>query len=126
MANNNKIKTTDVTSRLFEFISRMSDKDKLELLKNLEEKKIGKDRSDLRKLCCRDVNFSDEKQTYKGFLHDVSDSGAYIKTDQSFLLGNKISINMPESCEIETPVRVGEIKRITKDGIGIEFYKDTK
>ena len=126
MSNNKKTRITDLTSRLFEFIERLSDKDKLELLKTLEEKKSGKERTNLRKLCCVDVNFSDENQIYKGLLHDISDSGAFIKTDQLFNLGDKISINMPELSEMEKSILVGEIKRTTKDGIGIQFYIDTK
>ena len=126
MAINNKIKNADVTSRLFEFINRMSDKDKLELLKSLENKKKEKERASLRKRCYMEVNYSDEKQTYKGYLHDISDSGAFIKTDKLFHLGEKISINMPELSVTERSVLVGEIKRITNDGIGIEFYIGTK
>ena len=125
MAANNKINTTELTSRLFELIDRMSEKDKLELLKNLEEKSKERERAQLRKLCCMEVNFSDGNQTFKGFLHDISDSGAFITTDQPFDLGDKISVNKPEFSEIEKPVLTGEIKRITKDGIGIQFYSDT-
>jgi Tfp pilus assembly protein PilZ len=126
MATNNKINTTDLTSRLFELIDSMSDKDKMELLKNLEDKKKERARAQLRKLCCMEVNFSDENQTHKGFLHDISDSGAFITTEQLFHLGDKISITMPEFSGIEKYVLVGEIKRIAKDGIGIQFYTDTK
>jgi vacuolar-type H+-ATPase catalytic subunit A/Vma1 len=41
-------------------------------------------------------------------------------------LGDKISITLPEFSGIEKSVLVGEIKRIAKDGIGIQFYTDTK
>jgi len=126
MASNNKIKITDLTSRLYELIDRMSKKEKLQLLENLEEKNKEKERMYLRQLCCREVDFSDEKQIYKGFLHDISDSGAFIKTDQVFHLGDEISINMPQLSEINKSVRVGKIKRVTKDGIGIKFNIDTK
>jgi len=126
MVINNKINTTDLTSRLFELIDRMSDKDKIELLKNLEEKNEERKRAQLRKLCCMEINFSDKNQTYKGFLHDISESGAFITTDQPFNLGDKISINMPKSSEIEKSVLIGGIKRIAKDGIGIQFYTEAK
>jgi hypothetical protein len=54
-------------------------------------------------------------------VHNISSSGAFIKTSQSFFIGQEIAMKITFPATMETHLVTGEIARTTPLGAGVKF-----
>jgi Tfp pilus assembly protein PilZ len=84
---------------------------------------ITTDREDTRRSFKESIQFALKDKTYTGISQDISAGGMFIKTDDTFSVGQIITINIPianKSKHIKVPA---QIVRIESEGIGVEFLK---
>ena len=113
-------------SRLLELIDKLSDDQLLVLFKKAEELLLKADRKQLRKLYPININFTVQDHEAEGAIHDISYSGVLIKTSKSFSVGSEVSLlfsihGIQDSIKI-----IGEVARISSQGIGVKFKNLTK
>ena len=99
----------------------------LSILKQLDETSAtdqsSNDRDDTRKRFKEAIHFIVKDRNYTGISEDISSGGMFIKTGDSFSVGQSIIINIPlanKQKHIKVPA---EIVRVLPEGIGIEFLK---
>ncbi|MBW2674793.1 MAG: PilZ domain-containing protein, partial [Deltaproteobacteria bacterium] len=79
-----------------------------------------------RKPCVIVVDFSTENLSTQELIRDISLDGAFIKTDQSLVMGQEISLsfsvpNFEKSFEV-----AGKVVRFNGEGIGVKFTNLTR
>ncbi len=116
-----------VTVRLIKKLLDMSEEQQLSLLKQLDETSVmnqsSNDRDDARKSFKETIHFTMKDRNYTGISEDISSGGMFIKTEDSFSVGQSIIINIPlanKQKHIKVPA---EIARVMPEGIGVEFLK---
>ncbi len=116
-----------VTIQLIKLILDMSYDRQIALLKQLEEIPVASleiaDRDETRKSYSSTVAFSLKGRSYKGVSDDISAGGMFIKTDDSFKVGQVITVTIPFSDKKEYVRVPAEIVRVREDGIGVKFMK---
>ena len=120
----------NVLEKLMMFIIGMPNDDRLNLLNQLEAADLREDtdtiRSENRKLYLKELVFDFENYIYTGTIIDISTSGAFIETSESFKIGQMIMVNIPDTRD-EGHVRLaGEIVRVEPEGIGVKFISKSK
>ena len=118
---NNELSRNEVRAYLFRLLNDMSDEEMRQLLKELEERQNKKQRKYSRKGFLTLIDYNVGDRSYKDFIQDISGSGVFIKTSQTFSVGQTISMTFmfPDN---QKPFRInGEIIRIREDGIGVKF-----
>ncbi|MCP4648097.1 MAG: PilZ domain-containing protein [bacterium] len=118
----------DVTRRLrallesiTEFVDYIPDGEQQELLRILEEWKHPERRENLRKGCATPVDFVVEDQTFAGSIQNISTTGMYIESDETFHVGQEVtlSFSLPG---LEKPVETGgEIIWTDQRGFGVNL-----
>jgi hypothetical protein len=58
---------------------------------------------------------------FQASVYNISSSGAFIKTNQSFSIGEEIAMKITFPATMETHLVTGEIARITPLGAGVKF-----
>jgi Tfp pilus assembly protein PilZ len=125
----------NVTAELFKLIIDMSEGEKLQLLERLGEvldeeetiKTLDLDenesymRENTRKVCQIPVKCKVEDRSFKSYVIDISAVGALIESNDSFPVGQKISMalslpNQPKALEI-----TGRIVRSGPKGIAVKY-----
>ncbi len=116
-----------VTVRLIKKLLDMSEEQQLSLLKQLDGTSVtnqsSNDRDDTRKNFKETIHFTMKDRNYTGISEDISSGGMFIKTEDSFSVGQSIIINIPltnKQKHIKVPA---EIARVMPEGIGVEFLK---
>jgi Tfp pilus assembly protein PilZ len=104
----------------------MSKEQRFIFMKHLEEMQPEKDKPDrrahARKNCLINVCFSIQGRKFSSYILDISRSGAFIETGESFTSGLKIPLQF-SSPEDRQPLRlIGEIVWTDPRGIGIKFH----
>ncbi len=67
------------------------------------------------------IEYSVDEQYYRDFFQDISESGLFIRTSNSFPIGKEIFMSLMSS-EQERPIKIkGEIVRLLPDGVGVKF-----
>jgi len=67
------------------------------------------------------VDFVIQDRAYSGFIHNISEGGAFIETVESFSTGREITMTFA-STENQNHIKIsGEIVRIEPKGIGVKF-----
>ena len=118
---NNELSRNEVRAYLFRLLNDMSDEEMRQLLKELEERQNKKQRKYSRKGFLTLIDYNVGDRSYKDFIQDISGSGVFIKTSQTFSIGQTISMTFM-SPDNQKPFRInGEIIRIHEDGIGVKF-----
>ncbi len=116
-----------ITVRLITLILDMPYDRQLALLKQLEEIPMTifdiSDRDDTRKSYSSMVSFTAKDRTYKGASKDLSSGGMFIETNESFSVGEIITLTIPFSDKKRNIKVPAEIMRITDEGIGVKFIK---
>ena len=119
--NDNKLGRNEVRALIFEIINGMSEGEMQQLLKELEEGRIGNRRQCDRKDFFRIIDYTVSDQYYRDFIQDISETGLFIKTSQTFSVGQTISMTFI-SPDGQKPFKInGEIVRIKNDGVGVKF-----
>lgn len=118
---NNELDGNEVRSLVFEIINRMSDQELRRLLKELKERQHKEQREYSRKDFLSIIDYTVEDRHYRDFIRDMSESGVFIKTSQTFSVGQPILMTFM-SPDNQKPFRInGEIKHTQEDGIGVKF-----
>ena len=108
----------------------MSKEQRFVFMKHLEEMKPEKNKPDrrahARKDCLIHVSFKIRGQKFSSYILDISSSGAFIETSESFASGLKMLFEF-SSPEDRQPLRlIGEIIWTDPRGIGVKFHHLTK
>jgi len=123
-----KLKTTDnelgrneIRALIFKKINRMSNVEIRQFYQEFQERQHGKPRKHDRKDFFMIVDYSVNDQYYRDFIQDISESGVFIKTSQTFSVGQKIQMTFM-SPGYQKPFKIkGEIVRVHTDGVGVKF-----
>jgi uncharacterized protein (TIGR02266 family) len=110
-----------ITARLIDVISNMPMQAQKILLTRLEEKLGMNKRRHPRKPFLKAVEFATEDRGYQEFIQDISPGGLFIETRSSIAVGEEITLvlSLPDQ---ERPIRIiGEVVRVTEQGIGVKF-----
>ena len=114
-------KEPNVTAQLIERIKNMPLERQSQLLKDLEEGQSREIRQHDRKACLLTVDYTVEDRYYRDFIQDMSNSGMFIRTSQTFSSGQTILMTFM-SPDLEKPFKItGEIIRVFPSGIGVKF-----
>jgi len=114
-------KKPNVTAQLIERIKNMSLERQSQLLKDLEEGQSREIRQHDRKACLLTVDYAVEGRYYRDFIQDMSNSGVFIRTSQTFSSGQTILMTFM-SPDHEKPFKItGEIIRVFPSGFGVKF-----
>ena len=111
-------------SRLLKLVLDMSEREQLRLLEYA--KSIIDERTLPRYPCLIPVNCTVEEQTYGGLILDINSRGAYIDTDESFyigqkIVGQKIGLQFYNPFSLQDMQLGGKIIRSNSAGIGVSF-----
>jgi Tfp pilus assembly protein PilZ len=119
--NDNELSRNEVRAFLFGLIDDMSDAKMRQLLKELEERQNKEQRKYDRKDFLTIIDYNVGDRNYRDFIQDISGSGVFIKTSQTFSVGQTILMTFM-SPDNQKPFRInGEIIRVHTDGIGVKF-----
>ena len=117
----------NITVSLIRKILDMTEEQQLSLYQQLEEMSATairiSEREDTRRTFKKKIQFAVKDQTFTGVSQDISSGGMFIFTDDTFSVGQMITIQIPlanNSKHIKVPA---EIVRINPEGIGVEFLK---
>jgi Tfp pilus assembly protein PilZ len=123
---NNELSRNEIRAYLFRLLNDMSDEEMRQLLKELEERQNEKQRKYSRKGFLTLIDYNVGDRSYKDFIQDISGSGVFIKTSQTFSVGQTISMTFM-SPDNQKPFRInGEIIHIHEDGIGVKFKIESR
>ena len=118
---NDKLGRNEVRSFIFEIINSMSDEEMRQLLKEMEARQNKEQRKYSRKDFLTIIDYTVEGRHYRDFIQDISASGVFIKTSQTFSVGQPILMTFM-SPDNQKPFRInGAIIRTHEDGIGVKF-----
>ncbi len=118
---NNELDGNEVRTLIFEIVNSMSDEETRQLLKELKERQNKEQREYSRKDFLTIIDYTVEGRHYRDFIQDISESGIFIKTSQTFSVGQPILMTFM-SPDNQKPFRInGEIKHTREDGIGVKF-----
>ncbi len=112
--------------RLVELIHKMSEGRLRELLKQLETEMPGKstgesERKHVRVDCFVSVDYTDSERVFKDYIEDISTSGVFIKTRETFSVGEEIVLSMSLSRDGSAFKIPATVVRASPDGIGVRF-----
>ncbi len=117
----------DIQTRLIRKILDLPEKEQLALLSQLEGESDppadSEQRKSERKEYNNSLNFFYGNDSFWGLIHNVSKTGIYIQTEESFEIGWLLTAVLPltdTDQAIEIPVRVA---RKDPNGMGVEFIK---
>jgi Tfp pilus assembly protein PilZ len=118
---NNELGINEVRAFIFEIINMLSEQKVRQLLKDLEEGQRIERRKYDRKDFLRIIDYTVGDRYYRDFIQDISESGVFIQTSQTFSIGQTILMTFI-SPDNQKPFRInGKIIRIHEDGIGVKF-----
>lgn len=116
----------EIRALIFKKINRMSDVELRRFYQEFQEKQRRKPRKHDRKDFFMIVDYSVNDQYYRDFIHDISESGAFIGTSQTFSAGQKVQMTFM-SPDYRKPFKIkGEIVRIHPDGAGVKFVIESQ
>ena len=93
----------------------------IQFYQEFQERHHSKPRKHDRKDFFMIVDYSVSDQYYRDFIQDISESGVFIKTPQTFSVGQKIHMTFM-SPDYQKPFKIkGEIARVHTDGVGVMF-----
>ena len=72
------------------------------------------------------VDYVVDGKNFRDFIGDLSEGGAFITTGQAFDMGKEITVILVLPT-LERPLKInGEIVRISEEGIGVKFKKQSQ
>ncbi len=112
---------SSVTARLFEVIKKMSEDEQLTLLKELAERFSKGRRKHERGPFFMVTDYSTEDRVYRDYIQNLSASGVFIETRMPFTAGQGVSLAFPLPNYQKYIKIIGEVARVTPQGIGVKF-----
>ena len=112
-----------ITHQLFELIVEMSEDEKRTLLRFLKEGalKAGCRRQHFRKPLRMPVRYTNKAGLTSGFIQNISLGGMFILGRGAFSRGQSLSIAFSAPGVEKTIWIVGDVMRVTPEGIGVKF-----
>lgn len=115
-----------LVGRLVELIHGMSPDELKDLVSRLETvisegSGAEGDRKNVRVDCFVSVDYADSDRVFRDYIEDISSTGGFIKTRESFSIGEEVVLSMglsPEGSAFKIPASV---VRVAPDGIGVQF-----
>ena len=108
----------------------MSKEQRFIFMKHLQEMQPEKDKPDrrahARKDCLINVSFKIRGQKFSSYILDISSSGAFIETSESFSSGMKMLLQFSSPADRQPLGLIGEIVWADPRGIGVKFHHLTK
>ena len=93
-----------------------------QLEKEVPEKSSSEsERKHVRVDCFVSVDYTDSERVFKDYIEDISTSGVFIKTRESFSVGEEIVLSMSLSREGSAFKIPATVVRAASDGIGVRF-----
>lgn len=110
---------------LYQLVMDLHQNQKVNLRDELHEMVLGQ-REHPRKSCVMATDYVVDDRAYRNFVKDISESGVYVQTGQTFDIGDQITQSFSLS-DKQIPFKfTGEIVRLSKDGVGIRFKNLTQ
>jgi len=117
----NELSKNEVRAAIYELINRMPEGEMHQLLKELEEGRIGERRQCDRKDFLRVIDYQVGDHYYRDFIQNISETGLLIKPSQPFSVGQTVSMTFM-SPDNQKPFKIdGEIIHTDNDGVGVKF-----
>ncbi len=117
----------EVTSRLLNLIFDMPLDHQLKLLKSLDKTGVKgsrqNTRANLKNPWIVQVDANEDKKANIDYINDISRCGMFIKTSNSFFVGQNITIKFQTPTSKKIFQIIGEIVRLQDNGIGIKFKR---
>ena len=118
----------NVTVSLIRKILDMNEEQQLSLYQQLEEMSataaiMTSEREDSRKSFKKTIQFMLKDQTFTGVSQDISVGGMFIVTEETFSVGQMVTIQIPLASKGKHIKVPAQIVRIKPEGIGVEFLK---
>jgi hypothetical protein len=116
-----------ITHKLFQLISRMSDDERRALLRLLREGLLkGKcRRRHFRKALDVPVHYTTKGGTFRDSIQNISIGGLFILSRRHFFVGESLTIAVSSPSTDKTVWILGDVVRVTADGIGLRFRSTT-
>jgi len=124
MNEKNKKFVIQTKKELLKMIEEMSFENQLALLQYLKKDKETDRRKHPRKKCFLEVNYATPKVCDSNFMRDISEGGMFVKTDQKVKVGDEIILTFSFPGKTYIIKAVGEVVRVEKEGIGVEFHDE--
>ena len=122
-----KIDEVEVTSRLLNIIFEMPIHQQMGLLERLDATGYNGSRKQPRNRLKIPwtvlIDPKKEKESYQHYIKNISRCGMFVKTEQTFLVGEKIGLRFQVPSSRKLYKIVGEIVRCDKTGIGVRFKR---
>jgi len=112
---------SSTTARLFELIKRMPEDEQLALLKELGERFSKGRRKHEREPFFMVADYSTENRVYRDYIQNLSAGGVFIETHMPFTSGQEVSLAFPLPNYKKYIKIIGEVARVTHQGIGVVF-----
>ena len=123
---NNELSKNEVRTVILEKFDGISEEKMRQLLKYLYEEQIPEKRKYDRKDFLRIIDYTVGDRYYRDFIQDMSNSGVFIKTSQTFSEGQMILMTFM-SPDNQQPFKInGEIVRVMPNGIGVKFKTESQ
>ena len=110
-----------VMDRVMELILELSEKQTLELLEYLDSKRKKRHRTAKRKECATTVYFATSDRIYKSDIRDISKTGVFINTTDTFCVGQELLMTFSFPGFGKSFNFNGTVVRGTRQGIGVQF-----
>ena len=109
------------TGNLADMINNLTEDEKTNLLKLLNESVSGEKRVKKRRRFLIPANIVCQNQSFWSFIENLSQKGAYIKTNHLIPPGNELFLSF-SILNFEFPVELkAEVVRISRQGMGVKF-----
>ncbi len=116
----------DLNHRIMELVGHLSDFQKYQLLRRLEDMQQAQNRKDHRQQCLIPVDISIQDRVYRDFIYNLSDSGAFIETRESFLKGEPLLLTFSAPDGKKHYKVDGIVIRNDVKGVAVRFLQKIK
>ena len=111
----------DIRALIIKEVNRMPDVEIRQFYKEIQKRQPDTLRKHDRKDFFMIIDYNVNDRYHRDFIQDISESGVFIKTSQTFSTGQKIQMTFM-SPDYQKPFKIkGEIVRIHTDGVGVKF-----
>jgi Tfp pilus assembly protein PilZ len=111
----------DIRALIIKEVSRMPDVEIRQFYKEIQKKQHDRFRKHDRKDFFMIIDYNVNDRYHRDFIQDISESGVFIKTSQTFSTGQKVQMTFM-SPDYQKPFKIkGEVVRIHTDGVGVKF-----
>jgi Tfp pilus assembly protein PilZ len=116
----------DIRAIIIKEINCMSDMEIRQFYQEFQERQHDRLRKHDRKNFFMIIDYNVNDQYHRDFIQDISESGVFIKTSQTFSIGQKIQMTFM-SPDYQKPFKIkGEIVRVHEDGAGVKFMLESQ